>query len=94
MDWGLRLYDHMRELDIVPFIDRIKVSSGTDVSGNGMIIVPHNIADILDIHESKENWEVKINFLRDTNIDDLITIVPKFVGIDVDKKIVEVLFNA
>ena len=100
IDWGLHLYEHMRELDIVPFVDRIQVSSGDSVTDNGMIIVPEGFVDITNADSGKlpdSGWTVRINFLRD---DDRVvyrwhcTIVPKFVSIDVDKKIVEVLFNA
>ena len=95
IDWGLNIYESMRELDIVPFVDRIQVSSGDSVSDNKMIIVKHKFVDI--VHDAGETWTIRINFLRD---DDSVgyrwhcTIVPKFVAIDVDKKIVEVIFNA
>ena len=94
IDWGLQVYESMREMDIVPFVDRIQVSSGDSVSSNKMIIVKHSF---LDIVEKSSEWKFRLNFLRD---DDRVayrwhcTIVPKFIAIDVDKKIVEVLFNA
>ena len=93
IDWGLHLYEHMRELDIVPFVDRIQVSSGDSVTDNGMIIVKEGFVDIIN----DNSWKIKLNFLRDD--ERLVyrwhcTIVPKFVAIDVDKKIVEVIFNA
>jgi len=93
IDWGLHIYESMRELDTVPFVDRIQVSSGDSVSANGMIIVPHGFVDIV----VDSDWVIRKNFSRD---DDSVgyrwhcTIVPKFVSIDVDKKIVEVIFNA
>ena len=94
IDWGLHLYESTRELDIVPFVDRIFVTSGDGVSDNKMIIVKH---DFVDITNAYNEWKIKLNFLRDD--DSLvyrwhITIQPKFVSIDVDKKIVEVIFNA
>ena len=93
IDWGLHLYEHMRELDIVPFVDRIQVSSGDSVTDNGMIIVKEGFVDIIN----DNSWKIKLNFLRDD--ERLVyrwhcTIVPKFVAIDIDKKIVEVIFNA
>ena len=93
IDWGLHLYETMRDMDIVPFVDRIKVASGDSVTDNGMIIVKEGFVDIIN----DNSWKIKLNFLRDD--DSLIyrwhiTIRPKFVAIDVDKKIVEVIFNA
>ena len=97
--WGLHLYETMRDMDIVPFVDRIKVASGDSVTDNGMIIVKHDFVDITDCDtlSSINGWKIKINFLRDDESVGYrwhITIVPKFVAIDVDKKIVEVIFNA
>ena len=98
--WGLKIYDYMKEMDIVPFVDRIQVTSGDSVSDNKMIIVKHDFVDITNADSGKlpdSGWTIRINFLRD---DDSVgyrwhcTIVPKFVAIDVDKKIVEVIFNA
>ena len=80
MDWGLHLYECTSELDIVPFIDRIQVSSGDSVSSNKMIIVKHDFVDIVspDIGEkfNKGNWRVKFNFLRDDLKDKNIIIEP------------------
>jgi len=93
IDWGLHLYESMRELDIVPFVDRIFVTSGDSVSANGMIIVPHGFVDIV----VDSDWVIRKNFSRDDDSVGYrwhINIVPKFVSIDVDKKIVEVIFNA
>ena len=95
IDWGLHLYESTRELDLVPFVDRIQVSSGDSVTDNGMIIVSEGFVDI--IHDAGETWTIRINFLRDDERVAYrwhITIVPKFVAIDVDKKIVEVIFHA
>ncbi len=99
--WGLRLDEGMRELDIVPFIDKVEITSGNSVSDNKMIIVKHDfvniIAPAIGSKFEKGAWRIKMNFLRD---DDRImylwhiTIFPKFIAVDVDKKIVEVLFNA
>ena len=103
IDWGLHLYESMRELDIVPFVDRIFVTSGDSVSDNKMIIVKHDFVDITNADSGKlpdSGWTVKMNFLRDDeSVISVryrwhVTIVPKFVSIDVDKKIVEVIFNA
>ena len=98
--WGLHLYETMNELDIVPFVDKIEVTSGDSITDNGMIIVPHEFVNITfaDVGEyNKGVWKCKNNFLRDC--EDLsyrwhITIKPKFIAIDVDKKIVEIIFNA
>ena len=94
IDWGLQVYESMREMDLVPFVDRIQVTSGDSVSSDKMIIVKHGFVDIV---EKSSDWKIKLNFLRDD--ESLVyrwhcTIVPKFVAIDVDKKIVEVIFNA
>ena len=102
MDWGLHLYESTRELDMVPFVDKIFVTSGDSVSDNKMIIVKHDFVNIVEPpigskYKNKDDWKIKMNFLRD---DDRIlylwhiTIFPKFVAVDVDKNIVEVLFNA
>ena len=98
--WGLHLYEYMKELDIVPFVDRIQVSSGDSVTENGMIIVPEGFVDITNADSGKlpdSGWTIKINYLRDD--ESLINrwhciIRPKFISIDVDKKIVEITFNA
>ena len=100
MDWGLHLYESTRELDMVPFVDKIFVTSGDSVSDNKMIIVKHDFVNIVNPHLGQggmKQWQIKINFLRDD--ESLINrwhciIRPKFVAIDVDKRIVEVLFNA
>ena len=95
IDWGLQVYESMREMDLVPFVDRIQVTSGDSVSSDKMIIVKHGFVDIV---EKSSDWKIKLNFLRDSEISYggvwHYTIVPKFVSIDVDKKIVEVIFNA
>ena len=98
--WGLKICDYMKEMDITPFVDKIEVTSGDSVSDNGMIIVKQDFVNITfpEVGEyDKDAWKCKNNFLRD---DDRImyrwhiTIRPKFVAVDVDKKIVEVIFNA
>ena len=100
IDWGLHLYECTSELDIVPFVDRIQVSSGDSVTKNGMIIVPEGFVDITNADSGKlpdSGWTIKINYLRDD--ESLINrwhciIRPKFISIDVDKKNVEITFNA
>ena len=98
--WGLKICDYMKEMDITPFVDKIEVTSGDSVSDNGMIIVKQDFVNITfpEVGEyDKDAWKCKNNFLRD---DDRIlylwhiTIFPKFVAFDVNKNIVEVLFNA
>ena len=100
--WGLKLFEDMKEMDITPFIDKIEITSGTSVSDNKMIIVKHDFVNIVEPpigskYKNKDDWKIKMNFLRD---DDRIlylwhiTIFPKFVAVDVNKNIVEVLFNA
>tara|TARA_R100000781_G_C4076670_1_gene126317 strand:+ start:948 stop:1322 length:375 start_codon:yes stop_codon:yes gene_type:complete len=92
--WGLELFESQRELDIRPFIDRIEVFSGEDArASNKMLIVKDDFLDIFNNEESQ--YEITQTFLRDKPAsEDLITIFPKFVGIDISKKEVEVLFNA
>ena len=98
--WGLHLYETMKELDIVPFVDRLEVVSGDSITENGMIIVPHKFVNITDADSGKlpdSGWTIKTYFLRDD--ESLVykwhcTILPKFIAIDVDKKIVEIIFNA
>ena len=98
--WGLKFSESYSDIDITPFIDRIEVTSGDGVTDNGIIIVNHdfvNIAFSAPGDWNTNDWKCKTNFLRD---DDRIgyrwhvTIKPKFVAVDIDKKIVEVLFNA
>ena len=101
IDWGLHLYECTSELDIVPFVDRIQVSSGDSVTKNGMIIVPEGFVDITNADSGKlpdSGWTILKNYLRDDD-ESLINIWhciirPKFISIDVDKKIVEITFNA
>ena len=100
IDWGLHLYEYMKELDIVPFVDRIQVSSGDSVTKNGMIIVPEGFVDITNADSGKlpdSGWTIKTHYSRDNDSISYrwhCTIVPKFISIDVDKKIVEITFNA
>ena len=99
--WGLKLYESNSDIDITPFIDRIEVTSGDGVSDNGMLIVKHDFKDIriTKVGDWNKNgqWKEKMYYLRD---DDRIAyrwhilIRPKFVAIDIDKKVVEVIFNA
>ena len=93
--WGLHLNESQIELDIRPFIDRIQVFSGEDArSSNKMLIVKNDFLDIINYSDITD-YRVKQTFLRDKpDSNSLITIVPKFVGIDLSKKEVEVLFNA
>ena len=93
--WGLHLNESQIELDIRPFIDRIQVFSGEDArSSNKMLIVKNDFLDIINDSDITD-YRVKQTFLRDKpDSNSLITIVPKFVGIDLSKKEVEVLFNA
>lgn len=100
--WGLNIYESTTEMDLTPWVDKIEVTSGDGISDNGMIIVKHDFVNITfpevgERFRNKDAWKCKTNFLRDC--EDLvyrwhITIRPKFVAIDVDKKIVEVIFNA
>ena len=97
--WGLKLYETMKELGIVPFVDKIEVTSGDSVTDNGMIIVPHEFVNIkIPANGEWDNgWKCKSNFLRDDDSLSYIstcTIAPKFISIDVDKQIVEIIFNA
>ena len=100
--WGLKIHDYMKEMDIVPFVDKVEVTSGDSVSSNGIIIVKHDFVNITfasvgERFKNKDEWRYTQNFLRDNDAVQYrwhITIRPKFVEIDVDKKIVEVIFNA
>ena len=95
--WGLELFESKRQLDIRPFIDRIEVFSGEDArASNKMLIVRNDFLDILNDPDITD-YKIKQTFLRDTDkfeYQSLITIIPKFIGIDLLKKEVEVLFNA
>ena len=92
--WGLDLVENQRELDLLPFVDRIIVWSGEDArQSNKMLIIKNDFMDILNDENSE--YEIKYTFLRDDpTSNQLISIVPKFIGIDIKDKIVEVLFNA
>ena len=92
--WGLDLFESQRELDIRPFIDRIEVFSGEDArASNKMLIIKNDFLDIFDNEESE--YEITQTFLRDKAVsEDLMSIFPKFVGVDISKKEVEVLLNA
>ena len=92
--WGLDIFETQIEFDIRPFIDRIEIFSGEDArASNKMLIVKDDFLDIFNNEESQ--YEITQTFLRDKPaLEDLITIFPKFVGIDISKKEVEVLFNA
>ena len=95
--WGLHLIESQRSLDIRSFIDRIEIFSGEDArASNKMLIVRNDFLDILNDPDITD-YKVKQTFLRDTDkfeYQSLITIIPKFIGIDLLKKEVEVLFNA
>ncbi len=92
--WGLDLIENQRELDLLPFVDRIIVWSGEDArSSNKMLLIRNDFMDLLNNEDSE--YEIKYTFLRDDPASNqLISIVPKFIGIDIKDKIVEVLFNA
>ena len=92
--WGLDIFESQRELDIRPFIDRIEVFSGEDARASNKMLIIKN--DFLDIYNNEESeYEITQTFLRDKPVsEDLMSIFPKFVGVDISKKEVEVLFNA
>ena len=100
--WGLKIHDYMKEMDIVPFVDKIEVTSGDGVSDNGMIIVKHDFVNITfptvgERFKNPNEWRYSQNFLRDEEAIQYrwhVTIKPKFVAVDVDKKRVEIIFNA
>ena len=95
--WGLDIFETQIEFDIRPFIDRIEIFSGEDARASiKMLIVRNDFLDILNDPDITD-YKVKQTFLRDTDkfeYQSLITIIPKFIGIDLLKKEVEVLFNA
>ena len=92
--WGLELFESQRQLDIRPFIDRIEVFSGEDArASNKMLIIKNDFLDIFNNEES--DYEITQTILRDKpTTEDSMAIFPNFVGVDVSKKEVEVLFNA
>ena len=92
--WGLELFESQRQLDIRPFIDRIEVFSGEDArASNKMLIIKNDFLDIFNNEES--DYEITQTILRDKpTTEDSMAIFPYFVGVDVSKKEVEVLFNA
>ena len=58
-----------------------------------MLIIKNDFLDIYNNEESE--YEITQTFLRDKPVsEDLMSIFPKFVGVDISKKEVEVLFNA
>ena len=92
--WGLDIFESQRELDIRPFVDRIEIFSGEDARASNKMLIIKN--DFLDIYNNEESeYEITQTFLRDKPVsEDLMSIFPKFVGVDISKKEVEVLFNA
>ena len=92
--WGLELFESQRQLDIRPFIDRIEVFSGEDArASNKMLVIKNDFLDIFNNEES--DYEITQTILRDKpTTEDSMAIFPYFVGVDVSKKEVEVLFNA
>ena len=96
--WGIILHENSRYIDISPFVDRVEVFCGEDSrSSDGMLIIKEDFLDIKNDYSEDQEWEVKFCYLRDNDCPSYqhrITIIPKFVGIDQRKKIVEVLFNA
>ena len=96
--WGLHIFDNMKSLDLSPFVDRIQVFCGEDArSSNKMLIISEDFLDIVNEDSLEQEWEIKYCFLRDDDkplYQSLISILPKFVAIDMKSKVVEVLFNA
>ena len=92
--WGLDIFESQRELDIRPFVDRIEIFSGEDARASNKMLIIKN--DFLDIYNNEESeYEITQTFLRDKPVsEDLMSIFPKFVGVDISKKEVEVIFNA
>ena len=95
--WGLHLIESERSLDIRSFVDRIEVFSGHDIrTSNKMLIVRNDFLDILNDSDITD-YKVKQSFLTHSDkfeYQRLITIVPKFININISKKEVEVIFNA
>ena len=91
--WGLNIVETQRQLDILPFIDRIQVYSGEDArAADKMLVVQNDFLDI--INDESTDYRVKINILRDEDMFGCrMTIVPKFVGVDLKDKIVDVIIN-
>ena len=91
--WGLNIVETQRQLDILPFIDRIQVYSGEDArAADKMLVVQNDFLDI--INDESTDYRVRMNILRDKDMFKYrITIVPKFVAVDLKDKIVEVIFN-
>ena len=91
--WGLNIVETQRQLDILPFIDRIQVYSGEDArAADKMLVVQNDFLDI--INDESTDYRVRMNILRDKDMFKYrITIVPKFVAVDLKDKIVEVIIN-
>ena len=92
ISWGVNIVENMRELDILPFIDRIEIECGDSPNtSNHTLIVKHDFLDIINDESTK--YRVKFHFLRESDFP-RITVRPKFIGIDMETKTVEVLFDA
>ena len=94
IEWGLHLLESQVELEIRPFIDRIQVWTGEDVrKSDKMLIVKNDFLDI--INDESTEFRVNTTIIRDNPYSESASlIVPKFIGIDMKNKKVEVLFNA
>ena len=93
IDWGLNIVETQRQLDILPFIDRIQVYSGEDArAADKMLVVQNDFLDI--INDESTDYRVRMNILRDKDMFKYrITIVQKFVAVDLKDKIVDVIIN-
>ena len=94
--WGIQLLENERYIDIRPFVDRVTIECGDELNSQENIMIPNMFVDVVN-SETGIMGAFNINFLRDDDHPDyqsLMTIIPKFIAVDMDKKEVEVLFNA
>ena len=94
--WGIKFQESMRDLTIIPFVERIQVWCGDDVlPSNKMLIIKNNYMDIRNNINEENEFKFGANIIRDNPYSEEVSLVrPKFVGLDIKDKIVEVLFNA
>ena len=91
--WGLNIVETQRQLDILPFIDRIQVYSGEDArAADKMLVVQNDFLDILN--DESSDYTVIVTIKRDyDSFVSTINIMPKFVTINLTGKLVEVTIN-
>ena len=94
--WGIQLLENQRYIDIRPFVDRVTIECGYELNSHKKIMIPNMFVDAVN-SETGIMGAFNVTFLRDDEdplYQSLITIIPKFISVDMDKKEMEVLFNA